>query len=481
MATISGEKMAYQRVRALFEAGQREFIGNYTRDSYRVCALQADTCQVTVARIRDGYEFCASAAQFLIEFEPAPAQPKEPSVQPLGETRFSIGDRVRVWRLCRCAEFTNEFAANRNVLLNCCGTVVCIGSGSRLLKVQAIVNGVSACAWFYPEELELVSSEVTNGESELILLPSEAEVDSLIGTKIAPAERDAFIELKLSNPELFKKFLDQRKDLHFQELPQRAEVAYQTPMCDAKFLDSAAVCCDNPLGHSDDHRQTFSDGSYIGWANPYELPVAAVLLRKSDSRLPVALQYAIEWLDADCGALSLGAAKQLQEHLAQLRDTLRAAIDLVRQRRVTAKGYGRIKDCCLTVLGSCCAAYTGGRYSEVEELAIVNAFAVTVDQAAATLKNSLFKLPEDDSLERRLEATPFGKPEIQLTVDREQDPDEPLLRYRACPTCDYRWAERPSTRVSSCSKCGWSIAQEEELAAELAAELETALLGDLAS
>jgi hypothetical protein len=425
MATISGEEMAYQRVQALFEAGQREFISKVSGARVLVRKLQYNTkparpedYSITVTHGSSTYFF--SASQFLDRFEPASAQPKEtpgiaiePTLAP-----FVIGQGVQT--------ISNLQDCFKGRIPDALGTIADIHDYGNGL-VYKVVHLDNSIAWY--EHSELVGRRNTCADQ-----PSW-----FARTRVTSDELDRIAAI----------FGVTRRE------GQKAEGTYQTPTCNAKFLNSALCCCDSPLDHSGDHKQTFSDGSYIGWANPHEAPVAAVLLRRSDSRLPVALQHAIERLDADCGALSLGAAKQLQKHLARLRDTLRAAIDLVRQRRVTARGYGRIKDCCLTVLGSCCAAYTGGRYSEVEELAIVNAIAVRVDQAAATLKNSLFKLPEDDSLERRLEATPFDKPEIQLTVDREQDPDEPLLRYQTCPTCDYRWTERPSTRVSSCSKCGW--------------------------
>jgi hypothetical protein len=59
------------------------------------------------------------------------------------------------------------------------------------------------------EERDAAIERAEKAERQVI----ELEVDSLVGTKITPAERDDFVELKLSNPELFKKFVDQRKDL----------------------------------------------------------------------------------------------------------------------------------------------------------------------------------------------------------------------------------------------------------------------------
>lgn len=48
----------------------------------------------------------------------------------------------------------------------------------------------------------------TKSEDKLI----ELEVDALVGTKIAPAEKDDFVALRKSNPELYTKFVAQRGD-----------------------------------------------------------------------------------------------------------------------------------------------------------------------------------------------------------------------------------------------------------------------------
>jgi len=45
----------------------------------------------------------------------------------------------------------------------------------------------------------------------------EAEVSALVGTKITPAEKDDFIALRKSNPELFTRFVAQRSPLHLTE------------------------------------------------------------------------------------------------------------------------------------------------------------------------------------------------------------------------------------------------------------------------
>lgn len=45
----------------------------------------------------------------------------------------------------------------------------------------------------------------------------EAEVAALVGTKITPAEKDDFVALRKSNPELFVRFVAQRSTLHLTE------------------------------------------------------------------------------------------------------------------------------------------------------------------------------------------------------------------------------------------------------------------------
>ena len=93
------------------------------------------------------------------------------------------------------------------------------GAFARLVTCLAVV-GISLKAGEPREEQVVKAVEKLGAENAALTEKTiAAEVEALVGVKISPAEKDTFVELRKSNPTLFKKMVDGRPEMKLLGVP----------------------------------------------------------------------------------------------------------------------------------------------------------------------------------------------------------------------------------------------------------------------
>jgi HK97 family phage prohead protease len=124
----------------------------------------------------------------------------------------------------------------------------------QIIKLEADVRSGEAKAHNLQKELDVAKATVSALESQNQALATErdaavakaaqledelisAEVDALVGVKIAPTEKDDFVALRKSNKELFTKFVAQRGDLKLLQPVIASKAAPPVSASDADEID----------------------------------------------------------------------------------------------------------------------------------------------------------------------------------------------------------------------------------------------------